>query len=168
MRNPIKYLIFVTMLLLFSGCSPKIIGGKEKVNERLNLEVRTSYIVRLDTIPFKLPKLRDSKITRDSTSYLENEFAHSTAAILPDGSLYHDLEINSTEVPITVPAKEIVRDSIVYRDKEVEVEVPVPVEVEKELSLWQKILLKFGYIGLFASGYGVAKFVMWLRRKILK
>ena len=163
MKNHIKYLIFVTTLLLLSGCCvPKIVIQRDTIKQ-----VKTEYkeILKDTTIYVTLPSESVSVTTKDTTSTLKIKTAISTAEV-SKGSLTHSLESNPDYKPeVEIKYRDIIRvkDSIVFVNNE----VPVPIKVEKELSIWQKLLLRFGYIGLAASGYGIAKIVIWLRKKIL-
>ena len=75
----------------------------------------------------------------DTISSLENRYAKSQARV-SGGILTHSLETKPVREPVAVDAKEIVRDSIVYRDR---IETRV-VEVEKSLSGWQRFRLNLG------------------------
>ena len=65
---------------------------------------------------------------------MENDYAKSTATILPNGLLYHDLETKPQPVPVPVKNTSEERDSVMVR--EVEIPVPYPVEVEVNRLTW--------------------------------
>ena len=78
-------------------------------------------------------------MTRDTSSRLENDYAVSEASV-SGGYLSHSLATKPARTPVETETREVVRDSIVFRDRLIE----VPVEVEKPLSRWQRTLLALG------------------------
>lgn len=86
------------------------------------------------TVFTEIPQIKESVVTRDSSSHLENDYAVSDARIDRKGNLYHSLDTKPQKRPqdITVPVER--KDSIVYLAEEKTVEK----EVEKELTWWQK------------------------------
>ena len=84
------------------------------------------------------------KVVRDTASVLENKYAKS-AALVSGGVLTHSLETKPVREPVTVETKEIVRDSIVYRDRV----QTVTKEVEKPLTGWQQAKLRVGGVCFF-------------------
>ena len=132
-------------------------SSKPKVVERVKTEVRTETIFVRDTLTFEIPAQSSERVTRDSTSYLETDYAVSTASILSDGSLFHELrnKARKMEIPFLKPVKS--NDSIVYRDKEIPVPYEVPVEVVKPLSWWQQTQIRgfWAFLALFALFVGV-------------
>ena len=153
MRNPIKYLIFVTMLLLLSGCCvPKVVIQRDTIKQ-----VKTEYkeILKDTTIYVTLPSESVSITTKDTSSTLKIKTAISTAEV-SKGFLTHSLENNPDYKPeVEIQYRDIirVRDSIVFVNNE------VPVPVEKPLKLWQKILMFFGVIGVLATAWGVFRLI---------
>lgn len=98
------------------------------------VRVRYKLIESIDTVFVTLPQQTVERMTRDTTSTLENDYAKSTAKILPDGLLYHDLETKPQPVPVSVKSTREERDSSMIR--EVETPVPYPVEVEVNRLTW--------------------------------
>ena len=89
---------------------------------------RVEYIT--DTIKVAIPYEREVA-TRDTSSHLENAYAMSDAAILPDGRLFHTLETRPQLRSFTIQKPVLRRDSVVYRNFYREVEVEVKAELTK-------------------------------------
>jgi len=130
-------LVGALLLLQACGICRRAPSVTETTNQTIHVIEHTEFIPVITEI--KIPVISLERTTRDSTSFLENQYASSTARINTDGSLYHDLNTK----PQTIQQKHEVpvqyRDSIVFRDREVTKEVEV--EVEKKLSWWQRIRL---------------------------
>ena len=130
------YYITILPLALCVSCGP---ARHASVSDSTRVEVRevTRYIK--DTVYLELPVITERIVTRDTSSHLENDYAVSEASI-SGGYLSHSLATKPARTPVEAEAREVVRDSIVFRDRLVE----VPVEVEKPLSRWQRTLLALG------------------------
>lgn len=130
-----NFLIAFTALLLYGCCAQRVVQEQSAVDS-VRIETKYVEIIRRDTIVVEIPYQSAFRETRDTTSHLETKYAISDAKIDASGILHHSLE--SKNVPISVPTeiKTIVRDSIIYRDRDVRVkEVKL---VERELTEWQK------------------------------
>lgn len=129
---------YITILLitLCVSCGP---ARHASVSDSTRVEVRevTRYIK--DTLYLELPAISERTVTRDTSSRLENDYAVSEASV-SGGYLSHSLATKPARTPVETEVREVVRDSIVFRDRLVE----VPVEVEKPLSRWQRTLLALG------------------------
>lgn len=130
------YYITILPLALCVSCGP---ARHASVSDSTRVEVRevTRYVK--DTMYLELPAITERIVTRDTTSHLENDYAVSEASI-SGGYLSHSLATKPARTPVETEAREVVRDSIVFRDRLIE----VPVEVEKPLSRWQRTLLALG------------------------
>lgn len=130
------YYITILPLALCVSCGP---ARHASVSDSTRVEVRevTRYIK--DTMYLELPVITERIVTRDTSSRLENDYAVSEASI-SGGYLSHSLATKPARTPVETEAREVVRDSIVFRDRLVE----VPVEVEKPLTRWQRTLLALG------------------------
>lgn len=114
---------------LLSGCCAKrIVGVSQQDSVRVEVIERVEYVP--DTIEVAIPYERES-VVRDTTSHLENDYAMSDAAILPDGRLFHSLETRPQLRPFAIQTPVMRRDSIVYRNFYREVEVEVKAELTK-------------------------------------
>lgn len=130
------YYITILPLALCVSCGP---ARHASVSDSTRVKVRevTRYVK--DTMYLELPAITERIVTRDTTSHLENDYAVSEASI-SGGYLSHSLATKPARTPVEAEAREVVRDSIVFRDRLVE----VPVEVEKPLTRWQRTLLALG------------------------
>lgn len=130
------YYITILLVALCVSCGP---ARHTSVSDSTRVEVRevTRYVK--DTVYLELPVITERIVTRDTMSHLENDYAVSEASI-SGGYLSHSLATKPARTPVETEAREVVRDSIIFRDKLVE----VPVEVEKPLSRWQRTLLALG------------------------
>lgn len=130
------YYITILPLALCVSCGP---ARHASVSDSTRVEVRevTRYVK--DTMYLELPVITERIVTQDTTSHLENDYAVSEASV-SGGYLSHSLATKPVRTPVEAEAREVVRDSIVFRDKLVE----VPVEVEKPLTRWQRTLIALG------------------------
>lgn len=130
------YYITILPLALCVSCGP---ARHASVSDSTRVEVRevTRYVK--DTMYLELPVITERIVTRDTSSRLENDYAVSEASV-SGGYLSHSLATKPARTPVETEAREVVRDSIVFRDRLIE----VPVEVEKPLSRWQRTLLALG------------------------
>lgn len=130
------YYITILPLALCVSCGP---ARHASVSDSTRVEVRevTRYIK--DTMYLELPVITERIVTRDTSSRLENDYAVSEASV-SGGYLSHSLATKPARTPVETEAREIVRDSIIFRDRLVE----VPVEVEKPLTRWQRTLIALG------------------------
>lgn len=130
------YYITILPLALCVSCGP---ARHASVSDSTRVEVRevTRYIK--DTVYLELPVITERIVTRDTSSRLENDYAVSEASV-SGGYLSHSLATKPARTPVETEAREVVRDSIVFRDRLVE----VPVEVEKPLTRWQRTLIALG------------------------
>ena len=130
------YYITILPLALCVSCGP---ARHASVSDSTRATVRevTRYVK--DTVYLELPAITERIVTRDTASRLENDYAVSEASV-SGGYLSHSLATKPVRTPVETEAREVVRDSIVFRDRLVE----VPVEVEKPLTRWQRTLIALG------------------------
>lgn len=150
-------LILLLGLLSLSSCATRRAVHRETSDEKVRIEYRE--IVKTDTVTVQLPPERIEVIRRDS-SHLETILAASDAQIQPDGTLFHTLRNKpyTPEIEVRYIDRETVRDSIVYRDRE------VPYFVEKELNGWQRFRMNAGTVALL----GVVAVGAWKIARIFK
>lgn len=130
-----RFLIIAVLALLVCSCATqRKTAVPLPTKDSTNVEVRYKLIERIDTVLTTLPPQTAERTTNDTTSTLENDYAKSTASILPNGLLYHNLETKPQPIPVPVKNKSEERDSV--RTREVEVPVPYPVEVEVNRLTW--------------------------------
>ena len=131
--------------------------------------VRAEYIetVRVDTVTVyvEIPAESAKQIVRDSTSFLETNFAFSNAWINSDGSLGHSLFNKPQSIPIdvTVIGKDTQTNNTSEKIREVPVDRPVPVYIERDFTKWESFRL-----GAFWYLVGIAlASAIWISRKPL-
>lgn len=129
------------MVLLCSCGKQTIAPVINESRDSTNVETRYIIIKEKDTVYFTIPEQSAERVSRDSSSHLETDFAISDARILEDGSLYHDLKNKAQNKPIETEKEIHRKDSIMYKEKEIK--VPVPVPVERELSWWEHTAIKW-------------------------
>jgi len=137
MRNVLPLLL----LLAASACST--VRQLPSVTDSTKVEVRIVEKIVKDTAWVELPVIKEKVVTLDTASVLENKYAKSEASV-SGGVLTHSLSTKPVREPVAVEYKEVVRDSIVYRDR-IETQT---VEVERKLTWWQKTKMNLGYVTL--------------------
>lgn len=113
------------------------------VQDSTRVEVKVVEKIVKDTAWFELPVIVEKVATLDTASVLENKYAKSEAFV-SGGVLHHSLQTKPVREPMSVEYKEIVRDSIVYRDRVVREDV----YIEKPLTFWQSFRMKLGGFSL--------------------
>ena len=126
----------LVLVILLSACG---VARPVLESDNTKVEVKTVEKVVRDTAYIQLPVIIERVATLDTASVLENKYAKSEASV-SGGVLHHCLQTKSVREPVTVETKEIVRDSIVYRDRV----QTVTKEVEKPLTGWQQAKLRVG------------------------
>ena len=146
-----------TSAILLSALCLSACGVARPVLESDNtrVEVRTVERIVRDTAFIELPVIIERVATLDTASVLENKYAKSEASV-SCGVLTHSLSTKPVREPVEVQIKEIVRDSILYRDRV----QTVTVEVEKELPWWQRLKLKAGGIFLILTFIGITYIII--------
>ena len=127
-------LLLFTLLLTACGVARPVLES-----DNTKVEVKVVEKIVKDTAWFELPVVVEKVATLDTASTLENKYAKSEA-VVSRGVLHHSLQTKPVREPVSVEIKEIVRDSIVYRDR---IQTKT-VEVEKKLTGWQQAKMKVG------------------------
>ena len=127
-------------LLLFTLCLTAC-GVARPVLESDNTKVEVKVVENIlkDTAWVEIPVIVEKVATLDTASVLENKYAKSEASV-SGGVLHHSLQTKPVREPVSVESREIVRDSVVYRDR---IQTRT-VEVEKKLTGWQQAKMKVG------------------------
>ena len=133
-------LLLFTLLLTACGVARPVLES-----DNTKVEVKVVEKIVKDTAWFELPVVVEKVATLDTASVLENKYAKSEA-VVTGGVLHHSLQTKPVREPVEVQIKEIVRDSIVYRDR---IQTKT-VEVEKKLTWWQSLKMKTGGVTLLA------------------
>lgn len=128
------------LLFIFSAlCVACSVARQAAPSEKLSTRVEVVTVFEKDTVLVEIPQIVEKVQTMDTVSFLENEFAKSSAEV-SDGILSHSLETKPVQKPVEIKKEIVYRDSVVFRDRTV-VET---VEVEKPLSGWQQFKIKTG------------------------
>lgn len=110
-----------------------------------SVRVVERFVEIKDTIRVEIPIEKESQvIPSDSTSYLENSVAESTASV-KNGLLSHTLNTKPVTLEKEVESQVVVRDSIVYKA----VKTTDYIEVPRDLTWWQEAQMR-GFWGLLA------------------
>lgn len=156
---------FISLIALcLTACSPyRSVITSETAQDSVRVEVRERVVYVPDTIKVEIPAQTSERTTADSLSFLENDYAESTARVNPDGTLFHDLKTKPQAKPVPIDRPVEYRDSIVYRDRFRD--RTNTVEVERNLTWWEKTRI-FGFYGLlifFLISYTIKKVAPKLR-----
>lgn len=120
----------ITMLILLAsitGCRTGRGVVTPVQRDSIRIEYREIYRERIDTAWVDVPVEVVRIVTRDTVSRIAGRYAVTTAEV-HGGLLHHTLLPTGAQLPVQTVTVEHVRDSIVYRDREVPVEVEHPVE----------------------------------------
>ena len=118
------------------ACCPKVYPP-ERIIVRDSLVFITNERLVHDTVMLEIPVIKERIITRDTVSWLSNDYATSYAEV-SGGFLTHELDTRPQViyVPVEIPVRDtIIRE--VHNDSQKET-----VEVEKELSRWQQLQMR--------------------------
>lgn len=112
------YGLLLLLSLLLASCRTTTIATTE--TNKTDSIVSVRYIERTirDTIKVQLPIERNSVTVTTDSSVLSTSFAISTAWTDTLGLLHHTIENLANTLPVVIDRVEVVRDSIVYRDRE--------------------------------------------------
>ena len=147
-----KAYIFLLLALGVVACGTvRPVTGVDSTKVEVHTETRYVH----DTAYVELPVIIEKVATLDTTSTLENTYAKSEA-VVANGILRHSLETKPVSVPVKVETKEVVRDSIVFRDR-VQTQT---VEFKKKLNWWQKLKLKAGGVLLLLTLIGIVYIIV--------
>ena len=143
-----RHLLPLLLLLAASACST--VRQLPSVTDSTKVEVRVVEKIVRDTAFVELPVIVEKVATLDTASVLENKYAKSEASV-SGGVLTHSLATKPVREPVAVEYKEVVRDSVVYRDR-IETQT---VEVERKLTWWQTLKMKAGGLFLLIDLIGI-------------
>ena len=143
-----RHLLPLLLLLAASACST--VRQLPSVTDSTKVEVRVVEKIVRDTAYVELPVIVEKVATLDTASVLENKYAKSEASV-SGGVLTHSLATKPVREPVAVEYQEVVRDSIVYRDR-IETQT---VEVERKLTWWQTLKMKAGGLFLLIALIGI-------------
>ena len=146
-----RFALPLLLLLAASACGTVL---TLPVQDSTRVEVKVVEKIVKDTAWFELPVIVEKLATLDTASVLENKYAKSEA-VVSGGVLHHSLQTKPVREPVSIEYKEIVRDSIVYRDRVVREDV----YIEKPLSFWQSFRMKLGGFTLILIAIAILYFL---------
>ena len=135
-----KYFVLFLLSVLCVACS---VVKQAAPSENTRIETRVERIFETDTVFLQIPVRVEKVHTLDTASFLENEFAKSSAEV-SKGILSHSLETKPISKPVEVKKEIVYRDSIIVKDNV----IVQTVEVEKSLTGWQNFKMKTGGFAL--------------------
>lgn len=154
---------FAVLLLLassLSGCRVTEYVPVYVQNDSVRTVVRTETVYEKDTAYIEIPRQTAERMTKDTISSLENDFATSDAWITSDGTLHHTLETKGQELPFEYEKKIERTDSTSTKSGTITIVKPV----EKELSWWQQTQIN-GFRALAAI---IVVWLLWKSRGTIK
>ena len=154
---------YLPLLLLFAASACSTVRQLPTVTDSTKVEVRVVEKIVRDTAWIELPVIIEMRATLDTASVLENKYAKSEAQV-SNGVLTHSLATKPVREPVSIEYKEIVRDSIVFRDR---IQTRT-VEVEKKLTWWQKTRMNLGYVTLAALLVAITYVIILIINHFLK
>lgn len=168
-------MMFIVVLLAavftLSACrtSKKVASSNTDARKTDSVVIRTEYREVFDTTYITIERQSESVIVRDTVSMLENEYAKSRAEIRGDGLLFHSLETKPHNKPVPVKTVEIVRDSIVYRDRYIKEEKDSETVIEKIPFYRRSEFLFLVLVAIMAAIYALRKyflkFIIYIMKK---
>lgn len=148
----VKFIIIAAVFaVVVSSCRttrPEVLPEIVTIHERDTVTVETIIEKTLtpDTVFVEIPAQNAERTTADSLSFLENDFAMSSARINPDGTLFHTLMSKPGKLPFEVMTPTTNTTTNAERIREIEKPVPVrvPVEVERKMTMtwWERTCIK--------------------------
>lgn len=138
----------IAMLTLSSCRSHKELVTKQTHTEdSTRIEIRERVIIVPDTVYITLPQQEYERITIDSISHLETDFAISDVHIQPNGTMRHTLKTKPTSIPVITQKKAVSRDTTisVYKGNSTEKQQTVP---KKEKSQWAEVIISLVIVGI--------------------
>lgn len=133
------------IMLMLSGCGTTKHIPKDSMvtQDSVRVEYQERVVFVPDTVYIEIPRQTAERITKDSISFLENDYAYSSANI-SNGFLSHSLTLKEQSKPIPIKEKVIYRDSVVYKNRYIDRKVTE--YVDKEIPKWLKLIF-WGCLG---------------------
>lgn len=137
--NKVKCVCAMFFAACLSGCAARRIVEAPIAHrsDSTAIHVRYSLEYRPILVDFEIPDIRETRSVRDTTSYLENDYAESTATV-SGGVLTHSLNTkpHTESVEVNVPHERTDSTTYSYQD------VTKIKEVEEPLSWWQETQIR--------------------------
>ena len=132
-----RLIILISVAWLCVNCAAKRIEPAHITRDSVAVVVRHSIVWHKVAARLDIPDIREKRVTRDTTSRLENDYAESTATV-SDGILTHTLNTKpqTKEVDVDVPSERV--DTTIYKYQFIK----TIKEVATPLTWWQKTQIK--------------------------
>jgi hypothetical protein len=146
----------IVFCFIFQSCCPRVVlpPPTHDTSSVTNIETKETWIDTLAKI--QLPDETATNVTEDSTSTVETSAATSTVTIAKSGKVTHT--ISNKRDPLFIPTKFLVR--AVQQKTEMTIKEREYIPIEKELTKWQKFLIRAGTVLLSALS-GATLFGLW-------
>lgn len=155
MKNIGIYILPVLISTLVS-CKTRVEYVPVKVKEKVIVETKDT-IIKEELVPYE-KRVEIPIAAGDTVSRLSTPYAYSRAGIR-GGILFHELgTLPGTFIDLNIPKLKTIT-------KEKEVPMIREVEVEKNLSLWEKIKIKFGGLSMSLNTVMLLVTILGLRKK---
>ena len=155
MKNAGIYMIPVLILTLVS-CRTRVEYVPVEIKEKVIVETKDT-IIKEELVPYE-KRVEIPIAAGDTVSRLSTPYAYSRAGIR-GGILFHELgTLPGTVIDLNIPKLKTIT-------KEKEIPIIREVEVEKNLSLWDKIKIKFGGLSIALNLIMTIITIVALRRK---
>lgn len=148
MRDRLLFVQCAIFALFLQGCRTQRIAMQSQTSDSVRVETHYIEVLTHDTCYVELPHQSVQRETLDTISHLETDYALSVARIGSDGVLHHTLESKNAPIPVPVEGKTIIKDSLIYVDRNVYLKRTE--YVERELTSWQKWQMRSFWILLSA------------------
>ena len=129
-----KYFVLILFSVLCVACS---VVKQAAPSENIRIETRIERVFETDSVFLEIPVQVEKVQTMDTVSFLENEFAKSSAEV-SKGILSHTLETKPISKLVEIKKEIVYRDSIIVKDNV----IIQTIEVEKPLTGWQSFKMK--------------------------
>lgn len=158
------FLWILLSVALLVGCKTvSYMPVTRQVHDSVRIVVRNEIIYVKDTAYIEIPAQKAERITKDTISNLENDYAVSCAWVTSDGMLHHTLETKPQTKPYVFD-KPIIRNDSTYKESSHSDNTQtVTVEVERKLTWWQRTQI-YGFWVLMAL---VSIGLIWKYRSLI-
>lgn len=146
--------------VILAGCKSTKYVPVYVQNDSVRTVVKTETVYEKDTAYIEIPRQTAERITKDTISSLENDFATSDAWITSDGTLHHTLATKEQELPFEYDKKIERTDSTSTKQGT----TTIVKTVEKEVSWWQQTQI-YGFWALAAI---IVVWLLWKSRGTIK
>ena len=132
-----RFVCVVAVALLSAGCAAQRVATNNIQQDSVSVAVREVVEYVIDTVEVRIPLISESVTTRDTTSFLENEYT-SSSAMVSGGVLFHSLSTKEQLRQVQIKTPRLRRDSVIREY----IRRTVEVEVERDLTFFQMLQMR--------------------------